>query len=189
MMSDEDIQSESGRAEYLLSQFKRQLALVEDRDAEIERLQEQIIQQSESLAANEKAFGQPEARLEEPDRAINQLCDDNVTLTDANIDLEQQLDRAIAHVGELEIEASESHHITDEQIDAAWSDIEAWDGEASRAIESALNKFNIFRCEDCNGRGHLDQEPQTSGAYPNLQPPCPACTGHGWTIGGEDDLP
>ena len=84
-------------------------------------------------------------------------------------------------LGFTEIGGKDEHHITDEQIDAAWEHVGV---DSPEAAEDALECFHITRCKDCDGRGYLDQEPVTSGAYPNQQPRCTACNGHGWKIGG-----
>jgi hypothetical protein len=63
------------------------------------------------------------------------------------------------------------HHITDEQIDAAWKDKFT---EGSGAIHLKAKLLNIFRCEGCGGSGKL--------CRPGWIQKCHVCNGHRWVI-------
>lgn len=75
------------------------------------------------------------------------------------------------------------NNITDEMIDAAalWANAQSCGTDAWDGAWTVLAALHIYRCGGCGGQGHLDQEPQTGGVYPELEPKCPDCNGHGWT--------
>jgi predicted RNase H-like nuclease (RuvC/YqgF family) len=125
--------------------------------------------------------------LEERDAGVLQMLKDKIS--SGNIS-----------VTEVDIrDKCPGHHITDKQINAAWEKTESLRGSllalerpdiekiTCNIREELMREFNIFRCEGCGGKGHLDQEPQTGGVYPELEPRCPDCKGKGYTMGTNDD--
>jgi len=80
---------------------------------------------------------------------------------------------------------SEGHHITDEQIDAAWAFVIDPPGylssDVKKAVEAALWAFDIKRCEGCGDKmGSSKFTPGPPGVMGLLEVPCPDCNGHGW---------
>ena len=77
------------------------------------------------------------------------------------------------------------HHITNKMIDAAVEYANTREkSNHAQWIWTALNKLNIFQCKHRPFGGARSIEP---GEHLNER--CPTCahfTGHGWTIGGED---
>jgi hypothetical protein len=65
------------------------------------------------------------------------------------------------------------HHITDDQIDAAWV-YTAPRNDGLNMARATLRELNIFRCEGCDGSGRFE----AVGLYEN----CDCCNGHGWTV-------
>ena len=77
-----------------------------------------------------------------------------------------------------------SHHITDEQIDAAVHRANNWKHEWSSVAWELLNKLGIEQCGICDRSPGKQYE---WGKGDELQP-CTNCSGHGWVkIGGGDD--
>ena len=120
-----------------------------------------------------------QARVEELDKECEAHALANVQQSEENESLEKQLDRATAHVGELELEQQTGRTITDEQIDAAWKKrrSDPLTGSKISGVLLPASELGIFRCE------HLGAS-QING---ELTEPCPDCNGHGWVIGGEDE--
>ena len=87
-------------------------------------------------------------------------------------ELEQNLSNA-------ETASDKYHHITDEQIDAAWAKANTTSTTemANGLALAALAELNIHRCEECGGSG-VDAD---SGVDV-----CPDCNGHGWIITSVD---
>ena len=70
------------------------------------------------------------------------------------------------------------HHITDEQIDAAWIYMEGHSDQYIKGkIEMAFRELGIERCDICNRCPGKQYE---WGKGDELQP-CANCNGHGWT--------
>jgi len=79
------------------------------------------------------------------------------------------------------------HHITDEQIDAAWAFVIDPPGylssDVKKAVEAALWAFDIKQCEGCGGEGKRIERMICGATQASLGPmrvPCPDCNGHGW---------
>jgi len=77
---------------------------------------------------------------------------------------------------------ADGHHITNEQIDAAWAH---WTTYGSADVKGALAELSIKRCGGCELlQVEIDNDPNAEGSYEAV---CPDCNGHGWKIGGEDE--
>ena len=81
------------------------------------------------------------------------------------------------------------HHITDEQIDAAWEYITHTTNRlAATQVERALNKLHIFRCEGCEGDGQIQHTNiDVIGSELIEVWDCPDCNGKGYTVGKPDE--
>jgi len=77
--------------------------------------------------------------------------------------------------------------ITDEQIDAAWT--EAWNTYYlwKGAAFSALSKIGIVRCKECGGDGKTQEtiDHNMYGEPVHIFSSCKGCNGHGWVVKDE----
>ena len=79
---------------------------------------------------------------------------------------------------------ADGHHITDEQISAAWVYAHSLQpgSEVRISILYALRLLGFERCEKCGGECHVFLPGDERVAF--YTKPCPDCDGHGWVNGG-----
>jgi len=73
-----------------------------------------------------------------------------------------------------------------DQIDAARVLLDTCAEGEKVVLEAMFRFFNILRCEGCGGSGKKESRSSSMKEEPMLWA-CPACDGHRWTIGGEDE--
>ena len=124
-----------------------------------------------------------------PEHGINCKIDDDGTCSACGASAVgtalDEIERLKARVEELKksnldkalLAVQSDHHITDEQIDAAWQ--YAMKLDSPTLVLAALAELGIKRCEGCED-GHIavdTGDPQDSASVT-----CPDCNGHGWVV-------